>query len=66
MIRHWNTRMVLAAALFATLGPPRAFGLQIINDIPEASSIWQWVATAGLFLAFVAVVFKNAKRSHDT
>ena len=66
IMKSWTAMLFFSAAFLAAPSLPRVYALRTVQEITDASSIWQWVASAAMFLAFIAVVFKNSKRAHDT
>jgi hypothetical protein len=69
MLRWFSAKR--AALLVAVLAPAaEAWALGIwaikpVTEVKDAKPIWQWVATVLMVVVCAAIVFKNAKRSHQ-
>ncbi|HRX85568.1 MAG TPA: hypothetical protein P5572_11170 [Phycisphaerae bacterium] len=57
--------LMLLGLWLVPVGLPYALAISTAPEVADASSIWQWIATVVLFILFVAVFFKNSKRSHQ-
>jgi hypothetical protein len=60
-------RVANALAIMWLMGPnlPRALALTPVEEVSDSTPIWQWVASVLMVAVCAAIVFKNAKRSHQ-